>query len=220
MWSVDSTRCPVSEASEAMKAVSLSRISPIMMMSGSPRTRERSMEAKVSPISGRIWDLEDPGDHSLDRVLDRVDLHLRPVQFLETGVEGGGLACPGRSCDEHLSVGAPERLAEQIQLGAFHAQVLQAEGLHPDVEQPDGHVLAEHGGQGGDTQVDGVIVQAERGPAVLGQALLGDVHVPDDLDARHDTVLDVLGDVGKVVEHPVDPHTHRRAILVGLDVDI
>ena len=36
----------------AVLAVSLSRISPTMMTSGSIRTKERSAEAKVSPIPG------------------------------------------------------------------------------------------------------------------------------------------------------------------------
>src|SRR6185295_20183897 len=42
---------PVSAASTAISAVSMSRISPIMMMSGSWRRIDRSALAKVSPIS-------------------------------------------------------------------------------------------------------------------------------------------------------------------------
>ena len=43
------TRCPVMDAFTAISAVSWSRISPIMMMSGSCRRMERSAEEKVSP---------------------------------------------------------------------------------------------------------------------------------------------------------------------------
>ena len=50
--SVESTRCPVSAAWIAISAVSRSRISPTMMMSGSWRRMERSAAANVRPILG------------------------------------------------------------------------------------------------------------------------------------------------------------------------
>ena len=49
--SVESTRCPVMAASAAMRAVSVSRISPTMMMSGSLRSSVRRMPAKSSPMT-------------------------------------------------------------------------------------------------------------------------------------------------------------------------
>ena len=52
VWSVLKTRWPVSAALMAMLAVSTSRISPTMMMSGSWRTMCRRPEAKDSPIFG------------------------------------------------------------------------------------------------------------------------------------------------------------------------
>ena len=48
--SVENTRCPVSAACTAFWAVSWSRISPTMMMSGSWRRIVRSAKAKVMPI--------------------------------------------------------------------------------------------------------------------------------------------------------------------------
>ena len=52
---VDSTRWPVSEAWIDICAVSRSRISPTMMMSGSWRSMERRPCAKVRPIFGCTW---------------------------------------------------------------------------------------------------------------------------------------------------------------------
>ncbi|MNV35941.1 hypothetical protein D3C71_1274020 [compost metagenome] len=52
---VDITIWPVSEASMAMCAVSLSRISPTMITSGSARKNARMAVAKVSPMRGCIW---------------------------------------------------------------------------------------------------------------------------------------------------------------------
>jgi hypothetical protein len=50
VWSVEKTRWPVSAACTAFCAVSSSRISPTMMMSGSWRRIVRSAEANVIPI--------------------------------------------------------------------------------------------------------------------------------------------------------------------------
>ena len=49
VWSVESTRWPVSDACSAICAVSWSRISPISTTSGSCRRIERSAEANVRP---------------------------------------------------------------------------------------------------------------------------------------------------------------------------
>ena len=49
-WTVVNTRCPVSAALMAICAVSVSRISPTMILSGSCRKIERSPRANVSPF--------------------------------------------------------------------------------------------------------------------------------------------------------------------------
>ncbi len=58
---VEITRWPVRAAWTAMRAVSGSRISPTMMMSGSCRRIERSPAAKVRPISPRTCTWTTPG---------------------------------------------------------------------------------------------------------------------------------------------------------------
>ena len=52
VWRVESTRWPVKDACTAISAVSLSLISPTIMMSGSCLSMERRPLAKVSPIFG------------------------------------------------------------------------------------------------------------------------------------------------------------------------
>ena len=54
VWSVLKTMCPVSEAWTAISAVSVSRISPTRIRSGSCRRIERRQWAKVLPISESI----------------------------------------------------------------------------------------------------------------------------------------------------------------------
>ena len=51
VWTVESTRWPVRLACTAISAVSRSRISPIMMMSGSCRRMLRSARAKLNPTA-------------------------------------------------------------------------------------------------------------------------------------------------------------------------
>jgi hypothetical protein len=53
---VEKTRWPVSDAWSASSAVSGSRISPTMTMSGSWRSTVRSAATKVNPILLLIWD--------------------------------------------------------------------------------------------------------------------------------------------------------------------
>ena len=49
VWSVANTRCPVSDASIPIEVVSLSRISPTIMMSGSARKNDFITTGKVRP---------------------------------------------------------------------------------------------------------------------------------------------------------------------------
>ena len=74
VWMVESTRWPVSDAWIAISAVSLSRISPTMMTSGSWRRKARSALAKVSPIFGLHVHLVDAADLVLDRILGGEDV--------------------------------------------------------------------------------------------------------------------------------------------------
>ena len=61
VWSVDSTRWPVSAALTAISAVSKSRISPTRMMFGSCRRNARRAAAKFRPMFSRIWTWLMPG---------------------------------------------------------------------------------------------------------------------------------------------------------------
>ena len=55
VWSVESTRWPVSADSIAILAVGVSRISPTIITSGSARSIERSASANPSFAFGLIW---------------------------------------------------------------------------------------------------------------------------------------------------------------------
>ena len=61
VWIVDNTKCPVIDALTAILAVSSSRISPIIIISGSCLKIERRVLPKVRPISLITWTWLIPG---------------------------------------------------------------------------------------------------------------------------------------------------------------
>ena len=73
-WSVLKTRTPVNAARMPIRAVSSSRISPIMMTSGSWRSIARKPFAEAHLARMLIWRLVHARDAVLDRVFDRHDV--------------------------------------------------------------------------------------------------------------------------------------------------
>ena len=95
--SVLSTKCPVSAACTAICAVGTSRISPIMMMSGSCRRIDRS--AELNDNLPRFVDLHlvHELDLVLDRVFDRHDVAVDALDQLERRIERRRLAAARRA---------------------------------------------------------------------------------------------------------------------------
>ena len=79
--SVERTKWPVSADSIAIFAVSPSRISPTMITSGSERRIERSAAANVMSAFTLICTWLIPLQPVLDRILDRDDVDLGPVDL-------------------------------------------------------------------------------------------------------------------------------------------
>ena len=125
--SVESTRWPVSAASMAICAVSRSRISPTMMMSGSARIIERRPAGERE--AGLLVDLHlgEALELVLDRVLDRDDVLLDRVELVERRVERRRLARAGRAGHEHRAVGLAEGLGEALERLRQHAELSRAD---------------------------------------------------------------------------------------------
>ena len=62
--------------------------------------------------------------------------------------------------------------------------------------------------------------RAERDPAVLRLAALGDVELREHLEARRDAVGEPLRDSLHLLEHAVDPEADEEAVVLRLDVDV
>ena len=127
--SVERTRWPVSDASIAICAVSLSRISPSMMTSGSARMNARSAFGEGPVDLGVDLHLAQARLGDLDRILGGPDLALRDVDVAERRVQRRRLARAGGADAQDHAVGALDRRLQRqpVRLG-------QAE--HVDRDRP------------------------------------------------------------------------------------
>ena len=101
-----------------------------------------------------------------------------------------------------------------------HADGVQVELDDRAVEHPHDDALAEHGGQHGDAQVDGVAADGQLDAAVLRQAALGDVEVGHDLDARGDGEGQVPRRRHHLVQHAVGLDADLEFVLERLEVQV
>jgi hypothetical protein len=92
------------------------------------------------------------------------------------------------------------------------------------VEETHDDLLAEERRQAGDAEVDvavdALILETDLDAAVLRQALLRDVELRHDLDARRDRIAELHRRLHDVVEQTVDAVADAQFLLVGLDVDV
>ncbi len=151
--SVESTKWPVSAALTAISAVSKSRISPTMMMSGSCRRNARRAVAKFSPISSCICTWLMPC--RLYSTGSSAVLMFAPALFRsdERRVERGRLARAGRARDQHHAPGLVDGPLEVVERLLVEAELRHVELQVRLVEQPQDDLLAPHRRQHRDAEV-------------------------------------------------------------------
>ena len=88
------------------------------------------------------------------------------------------------------------------------------------VEDAHDDSLAVDQREGDDADVDAPAFDGQREAAVLGHALLGDVQVGHDLDARDHAHRHLALDRRGRMEHAVDAKLHARVSLLGVQVDV
>ena len=158
---------------------------------------------------------------SIVMILSSIDLDLR-----QRGVERRRLAAAGRPGDQHHAVGLGDVLAEPPQLVLREAEDVEAQlvELLADrflVENTDDGVLAVHARHDRDAEVDRLARQPQLEAAVLRHALLGDVELRHDLDARDDRAVEALVDrPHRRLQHAVDAVLHVHRVVLRLDVDV
>ena len=106
-----------------------------------------------------------------------------------------------------------ERLATQPQVCQFKRYICF-------VEHADDDFLAQDGGHGRHTQVNLATVGHDVHATFLREALLGDIHLPDDLDSRHDGGVHACRRRHQRPQLAVQAVADRRAAPTGLDVNV
>jgi hypothetical protein len=122
-----------------------------------------------------------------------VDLALAVVEVAQAGIEGGGLAGPGRAADQHQPAGAVEQRQQAVQPRLNEAEFPQVQQAGVAHQQAEGAVLAVQRRQDVDAQVDaGQARPVVDQPAVLRPAVLGDVQAGPHLEVA-DAAVPLLG---------------------------
>ena len=214
------TKTPVRAARMPIRAVSSSRISPIMMTSGSWRSIARNPSLK--PMSPGIVDLAlvDPGDAVLDGVFDRHHVLERRVDPLQAVVKGRGLAGADRPGDQDGPVRLGDQLVERLRLRAGHAQVGEARDVGQDLVNPDDDLLTEDRGKRRQPEVARLVVMLNRDAAVLRVLPFDDVEVGDDLEPADDRRGHRRLDEQDVLELAVDSVADPQAAFLGIEMNV
>lgn len=165
-------------------------------------------------------DLVDTVEVVFHGVFQGDQVHLFGIQLADHGVHGGGLAGTGGAHDQDNAVAVFQQGIEFRQVFAGQADALgvqQGAGL---VEHTDNHLFTVNGGQGGDTQVNVPLADADIASSVQRDLVLGDIHVAHDLDTGNDRILGGAGNGEDMAQDTVDPHTDHHGSLPGLQMDI
>jgi hypothetical protein len=88
------------------------------------------------------------------------------------------------------------------------------------VQDPDHALLGAPRRERGDAQVVGLVLDLDPRLSVLGAEPVGDVELPQDLDARDDAVHGGHGELHVRPQHPVDPDADLPLAAPRLDVDV
>jgi hypothetical protein len=102
----------------------------------------------------------------------------------------------------------------------IHAEVSRGRAPGLLVQQTQDDALAVAGWDRRDADVDGAAGHAQRDAAVLRQALLGDVELRHDLDARHHQRRHGAPGLQHLAQHAVDAEADHEPVLERLDVDV
>ena len=176
--------------------------------------REREARAGVD------LDLVEPGGAVLDRVLERDDRHLRPVQLLERRVERRRLARARRADDDDRAERLLDRMAQRLLAPRPHPERGERGGSLALREDAQRRLLAVRGREDGDADVDRLLPALHRDAAVLRRAALGDVEAAHDLEPARDRLRLGAGDRADLAHHAVDPGARDEPLALGREVDV
>ena len=165
-------------------------------------------------------DLVDALDVILDRVLERDEVHVTGVDLVDHAVHGGGLTASGRADDQNNAVAVLQQVLDGSQALFGEADGLEGDAAAGLIQQTADDLFAVDRGQGRDTEVDVLVLDADIEAAVLRDAALGNVQTGHDLKAGQNRVLQVTRDGQDVLHDAVDAHADEKLGLMRLEVNI
>jgi hypothetical protein len=182
---------------------------------------DRTQRRRKAKLHARIdLHLVDQFELVFDRVLDRHDVAVYRFDQLDGGIQRGRLAAARRPGDQQQAVRPGQHRLERAEHVVGHAEQVEVEVHALAVEHAEHGLLAQHGGERGDAEVDLAALDDHVQPAVLRLAMLGDVHLGHHLHARDHGRMQVAPRAQHFAQQPVDAEPHRRMRPARLDVDV
>lgn len=178
---------------------------------------------EILTVGGVNGDLGNAGDAVLDGVFKSDNLAVSSVEGVEDGIESGGLTRASRADHEDEAAGVRNHLVDLGTLIGRETEEVEVEERFVEVEETENGVLAVHGGDGFDTDIEKMAgaVAVDVGLHVAGLRSLGCRR--DTGAARkfaHEDAVFVAIEIGDGVENTVNTHTDADGITEILDVDV
>jgi hypothetical protein len=174
---------------------------------------------EVHDVAGHLH-LRDPVELVLDGILDGDDVLGGIAHLVEGGVQGGGLARPGRPGTQQHAERRRDDVAVALGHVVGHAQVGQADERLRLVEEAQHGLLTVDGGHDRNADVDRAVVDGHAELAVLGATPFHDVERGHHLDPAGDRRTHTPGKIDGAGHGAVDAIPHPHGVLGGFDVDI
>jgi hypothetical protein len=159
-------------------------------------------------------------DLVLDGVFDREDVALGAVQFDQTRREGGGLSTAGGPGDEDDPILSKNELFDELSAAFGEPELLEFEDGPCLFQDTHDEALAVDRRDRRETDVDVLPGDLDLDPAILGEALFGDIEGAHDLDPGGDRGVCFFGLANDVVQHSVDPIADDQVLFKRFDVNI
>ena len=154
--------------------------------------------------------LSDPPDLILNRIFDRDDLVFITLDFIESGIQGRGLAATSRPRNQDHAIRFGNVMTEAfdilvIKTNDVEVQLAKLLAHRFFVENAQHGIFSVNGRHDGNAEVDETIVIADTKTTVLRNAPLRDVELAHHLDTRDDGRVVLFGDrLHRVLQHAVD----------------
>ncbi len=156
-----------------------------------PKKRTEDIRERQPDLGVRL-NLRDARQVVFDRVLRRRNIHPRLVDLGERGVKRRRLAGSGRARHVNDAVGLIDHLADECERRRMRDQLVEPERRVRLVEDAHADLLAPFARHGGDAKINRLPFHRHADPAVLREALLGDIELAQNLEARDEPELDFL----------------------------